>query len=143
MPTETEVILAGACPAIIKDVPLEVMARPPERNVFIVSDTYTMADVERACAMISMEDPVRAVISVFYRTVNPRVKFGAKTVRRAAADVIAVFGPEGAVALAKCAVAYYHHPYFPKVTSPSDLADKMMRVASAVRRVGEEGVTSV
>ena len=101
-------------------------------NKFLTTDTYTLDDVNEACEGIPMDDPANAIISVFYRTVNPDVKFGSPFVRKAADKLVKAFGPTGAFNLAKFAVAFRYREYFPRVSTPQELAAKMANVASAV-----------
>ena len=112
---------------------------PAGANMFLTSDSYTMEDVERACEGISADDPVNAVIAVFYRTLSPGLKFGSPFVRKDAAAVVKAFGAEGAIRLAKCAVRFYHREYFPQAATPKELLAKMARISAALAKIMKEG----
>jgi len=107
-------------------------------NPFLTRTDYTYEDVERACAEVDLKDPVNAVISVFYLTIKPDVKFSSPFVRKSAETVVRAFGPEGAFRLAKIAVACFHREFFPRADSPQKLAEKMARIAAAASKVIED-----
>lgn len=114
-------------------VPAVITPASPTGGLLLTRVSWSREDVDLACADIVRENATNAIISVFYMTVNPALKFSNPFQRKDAGNLILRYGAEGAYDLAKLCITYRNEPFFPSVNSPSDLWKKLPNVLSALK----------
>lgn len=78
-------------------------------------------------------DDIKALLTVFYSTINPGIKFGHKTYRTDARFLIDEYGLEKAIKYAEAAVAVQGKQYAPTIINPSQLREKLPLLAKYIK----------
>lgn len=90
-----------------------------------------------------LNDDVACVLDIFYKTVNPSMNFGNKTTRKACVDLIKKYGYEKIVNLSKYVVQNQGKRFFPTITTPYQMKEKLGAVIVYKKREEGAGIQSL
>lgn len=79
---------------------------------------------------------VAQVIEVFQKTINPGINYGHRTHRAAVEWLVARYGLEKTLAMARYAVEVAGQEYAPTITNPSELKDKLGKLVIFKKKNG-------
>jgi hypothetical protein len=92
----------------------------PKKNI-IKEDIDTKVSSEKF-----LNSQIKEVMDVFYKKINPTLSWENKTYRKAAADLIKMFGLEDTLEMAETIIAN-QGPYMPVVTNPWEMKEKLAK----------------